>query len=563
MTGPMTGRVLSVETRNVAEPTTASAAIGATILYVNDASTFNETGGLVTILGELVDYTAANVDDDSLTLAVPLTVALEEQELVELYPPTPVKTALVSLDDNGDNLEVTVPHSLLDKLVDGTRDESTAESVTLEPRGAYEWLIADAPAKPLEQVSTDYVEGEQGYGLTESGVQVRDLQATGDIGAATVAADEMLLAGEDLGELLDQIPGATKWASRGNTSATQWAGNTSGTTELRCFVFDAGELKAGIAYRVSAIGLMSGTVDNDVFWTRLRYTEDGSDPTTASPALRAALCGPILGGRGDIEITTIYTPATNVTLRLAVTIARRTGTGTGAIITSGADTAFQITASPLGLSADSSTALQQTAKADGTGSDNPPETTKTLWWQSTHHEDFSGVAGVNGGASFSDQGYAEIGWDTNFWGAPQTSDRPNYSILHFNYADIVAKLASASSIVSVQLKFRVRTRAAASGLDMTVFAHKYTSFPWTMAQDMNGEIAAGRIILNQGSRNDSAPGIDYTINLLTAVGTNLKSGLYKGIGLHTNVFSTAGLGSIYANPSSVRPTLIIKFKSPA
>lgn len=565
MTGPLTGRVMSVETRNVSEPTVAPASIGATTLYVNDASTFEETGGVVTIGGVQLGYTATNLDDDTITLAVALTVALDEQELVELHPVTPVKTALVSLDDSGDNLEVVVPHSLLDKLVDGTRDDSTAEAVTLERRGAYEWLIADAPAKPLEQASLDYVEGEEGYGLTEAGVQVQDLQATGEIGAPVVSADQIVLGGDDLAATLALIPGATSWGSRGTTLATQNAGNTSGTTELRTFVFDAGNVKAGIAYRITALGLMYGTVDNDVFWTRLRYTEDGSEPsvTASSPVLRATIAGPMLGGRAPLDITTIYTPTSDCVLRLAVTIQRRSGTGVGGILTSATDTAFQITMSPLGISADASTALQQTAKQDGSGSDNPPETTKVLTWQPLHTENFTGLSFSTGSASTVDTGSAEIGWDVRAFGPPQSGDRPSYAIFHFDYADIVSKLASASSIVSVQLKFNVRSRDVSTGLDLSVFAHKYTSYPWNMAQDATGEIAAGRVVLGQGSRNDCAPGSMYTITLNTAVGTNLKSGTYKGVGVTAPNTSASGLGSIFANPYSGRPTLIITIKSPA
>ena len=37
----ITGKVLSVETRSLGEPAVATAAIAATTLYVNDASTFD------------------------------------------------------------------------------------------------------------------------------------------------------------------------------------------------------------------------------------------------------------------------------------------------------------------------------------------------------------------------------------------------------------------------------------------------------------------------------------------------------------------------------------------
>ena len=531
-----TGRVMSVETRNVSEPTTAAAIIGATTLYVSDASTFDETGGMVTVLGEQLGYTGINVEDDSITLTAALTVAVDEQELVEVFPPTPVKTALVSLDDNGDSHEVVVPQALLDKFIDGTRDDANAESVTLERRGAYEWLIADAPAKQLEQASLDYVEGEVGYGLTESGVQVADLQATGEIGATSVSTGQVILAGENLIDILAPIPRSTRYASRGAVSEIN-AGNTSGTTDLRLFTFNAGPVTAGRLYEVGVRGVGNGTVVGDVFWVFLCYTLDGSEPTTLSPKMPggAQVYPVITGNLMPINMPTTFEPATDGELRLAVVMRRRSGTGTAYVYVNNPDFRFTVYSTDLGLASDSSTALQQTAKVDGSGSDNPPETTKTFSIQPTHTEYYMGFGGRTGAADQTDIGTAQIGWQQDL--LRFGNDRPDFSVFHFNHAAIVSALSTASSIVSVQLKFKVKSRAAAAGLDLSVFAHKYATFPHSMVGDYVTEVAA--------------------------VGTNLKSGLYKGIGVTSTVFTAAGVGELFANPSVDRPTLIITYISPA
>lgn len=556
-----TGRVMSVETRNLSEPTVAAAIVGATTLYVNDASTFDEAGGLVLVNGESLAYTAIDIDLDAITLAAALTTAVDEQELVEVVPATPVKTALVSLDDSGDSIEVVVPHTLLDKMLDGTRDDATAESVTLERRGAYEWLIADAPAKPLEQASLDYIEGEVGYGLTEAGVQVKDMQATGEVGAAVVSADQINLGGTDLVSILAPVPGATKYALKSGTTFVG-AGPVT-TTELRMFVFDAGPVKAGRVYDVGVRGLVNGTVAGDAFWIFLRYTTDGTDPTTASARLPGGqtICGPMPAGlRADLNNGAIYAPATDHPLKIAVTAQRQNGTGSLTVRTDVPEAAFQVWTKDLGVDSDSSTALQQTLKSDGSGSDNPTETTKTLSIQPTHVENWPGFSTDVGAAFYSDTGVADIGWVQDI--TPTGSDRPGFAVLHFNHASIVSALSTASSIVSVQLKFKVKSRLGASGLDLSIFAHKYASFPHSLAGNYASEVSAARIITAQGSKNDAAPGSVYTITLNTAVGTNLKSGLYKGIGITTTTFTAAGVGAIFANPSVDRPTLIITYKAP-
>lgn len=561
----LSGKVLSVDTRNLGEPAIGDAIVGATVLPVADAATFDEAGGLVTINGEYVAYSGIDIDTESLLLTVSLATAVADQDLVEVYPATPIKTAIVSLgDQGGDSVPVTVPHNLLDRLPDGVRDDAASESVTIEKRGNYELVVSDVLGEQLVQQSLDYIPGEEGYGLDESIAQMKDAQVTGQMGAAVVAADQILLAGQDIVDTLAPLPRSTRYASKGLAGNIN-AGTTSGTTELRLFTFNAGEVKAGRLYYVTVRGLGQGTVAGDAFWIRTRYTEDGSEPTTTSPGLPGGQSITVMSSalRSQVDSAAWYSPTADGVLRLSISAQRTSGTGTFLLRTDTPEVAVQVGVSDMGIDSDSSTALQQTAKTDGSGSDNPPETTKVFTWQPTHTENFSGVSFLNGSSSSSDIGVAEVGWDANNWGPAQSGDRPNFAIMHFNYADIVSKLATASSIVSVQLKFTTKYRASSSGLDMTVFAHKYTSYPWNMALDMSGEISAGRIVLNQGSRNDCVSNGTYTITLNSGVGTNLKSGTYKGLGLTTAVYTAAGVGQIHANPSASRPTLIITVKAPA
>lgn len=144
----MFGKVIVVETRNLGEPTVAAALAGDSLLYVADAATFDEAGGQVSVSGVALDYVSIDADEDTILLAAPLGADLEEQSLVEVLPATPVTVAHVDLGDDGDLLPVTVPNALLNRLTDGIRDSSEAESVTLEQRSMYEYVITDVLGEP-------------------------------------------------------------------------------------------------------------------------------------------------------------------------------------------------------------------------------------------------------------------------------------------------------------------------------------------------------------------------------------------------------------------------------
>lgn len=164
------GKVVNVETRNLGEPTQAAAAIGATVLYVADAATFDESGGQVLVDGTLLTYTSTDVDLNTITLAAPLAVAVADQATVEVYPATPVSTALVDLgEEGGDSVPATVPHYLVGALTDGTRDAADAETVTIEQRGTYEYVVADVSGIPLNTIEPERVL----VGLSDSDITLR------------------------------------------------------------------------------------------------------------------------------------------------------------------------------------------------------------------------------------------------------------------------------------------------------------------------------------------------------------------------------------------------------
>lgn len=554
------GRVAAVETVNLGESVMVAASIGATTLNLADASTFDELGGLVSINGELLAYTSVNVDTNVMTLSAALTAAVAEQDMVYVQPETPIKTATVELPGEGDSIPATVLHSLLDKLPDGIRSEDTGESVVLEQRGSFEYVVTDVVAEPLTQTSLDYIEGEQGYGLGDAIAQMQDAQVTGQLGAAVVSTDQVILDGTDLQTTLDSLPlGIIMLATKGGAGLTG-AGNTTSNTEARAFELQTVPLVAGKLYRISVAFHFQRTVADDLFLFRIRYTDNGTEATTASAMI--GLTQQIFSNNEDVNFWYDFVPTTSGPHRMALTMQRSIGTGTGAIYLGAAERRFRWMIEDQGLAAGAidPAALSQKLKQDGSGSDNPPVSQKVFTIQPTHTEFFFGFAGSNGNAYQTDDGDAAVGWPQDL--LHSGNDRPNFSVFHFNHAAIVAALATATSIEKVELRFNVKQRDSSAGLDLSVFAHKYATFPWAMAGDYATEVAAARIVTGQGSRNDCASGSGYTIALNTAVGTNLKTGTYKGIGVTTTSFGADGVGILYGNPSSFRPTLIITYKSP-
>jgi hypothetical protein len=143
------GNVVEVATANVGENVTANAAIGATSIFVEDPTTFDETGGNLKINGSILPYSGIDESTGAILLGVPLDVTVEQDDRVEIYPARPVKTALVDLGIEGsDPVLVTVPHSLSAILSDGMREEGVREQALLAERSVGDLYMANIEASP-------------------------------------------------------------------------------------------------------------------------------------------------------------------------------------------------------------------------------------------------------------------------------------------------------------------------------------------------------------------------------------------------------------------------------
>lgn len=136
------GVVESAEDLLAGDELVADAPVGATTLVVEDAVDFAEDGGTLTIGTEVLTYTSADMDTDTLTLSTPTTVAYLAEEPVYVSPEARERTATVRLDVDGEAVEARVPYALYDRVPEGIRDPGMVEHVALYRDGTT-WVIDD------------------------------------------------------------------------------------------------------------------------------------------------------------------------------------------------------------------------------------------------------------------------------------------------------------------------------------------------------------------------------------------------------------------------------------
>lgn len=125
---------------------------GASLLALTDAGDFDEDGGQATVtdqvtgVSDLVTYTAADLDADTLTLSAPLGHAYTAGAQVLVYPYAVDRRALVQIEDQGEGVDCRVPHTMYERFPLGSRDEDAGEWVTIGLDGA-EWVVQDVLAR--------------------------------------------------------------------------------------------------------------------------------------------------------------------------------------------------------------------------------------------------------------------------------------------------------------------------------------------------------------------------------------------------------------------------------
>jgi hypothetical protein len=118
--------------------------------------------------------------------------------------------------------------------------------------------------------------------------------------------------------------------ARGNRTTS----STTTTTEVGVLRLDDIPIYAGRTYRIWTSPLRLDTsVANDVARANIRYTTDGSTPTTSSTVMTnaQALLANIADG-DSVDICIDYSPSADELLSLLLCVARQSGTGNISII---------------------------------------------------------------------------------------------------------------------------------------------------------------------------------------------------------------------------------------
>lgn len=122
------------------------------------------------------------------------------------------------------------------------------------------------------------------------------------------------------------LPGLVAMRGRRDTSSS------GTTTEVGVIRLDDYPAKNGMILEIGTGALLlDTTVNNDVVDVYIRYTTDGSTPTTSSPILPGGIARKKLTDNAaaeSVSISTTYTPGADQTLSLLLTVARFSGTGT-------------------------------------------------------------------------------------------------------------------------------------------------------------------------------------------------------------------------------------------
>lgn len=382
--------------------------------------------------------------------------------------------------------------------------------------------------------SANYVPAEAGWVITPDGdSQFGDVQALGQVGAASISADTITLAGNDLATVLGGTSIGKLLSARVPLIGTQPA---ISATLGKLFELNCGTVVAGRTYRVKTDLLLDAAgsyaiTDRIVF--SYRYTLDGSTPTTSSATMD--------GGFND----TYTTPGDYITvkpeaeldivadspLKIILCAQLVSGAGSYSIYTGSSARSRPV----MSLYDDGPSGARNDAAVTqvGGGTARFNKTFNALWaW------------GVNSAGNLLNDSYGYIGNDPYGEGGL-------ILFVGFDSAALVSGLAGMTTPVSCALRWKPRTRATAAGLDVRIMTHNYASraaasgvwgYPM-MDPQYSGALTS------RGTFGNGVPNTSYDFALGTAVLSAFKAATIKGVAFTNSSTTTADYGVLQADGS--------------
>lgn len=185
------GHITAMHRVTAGHHVTVAAAVGATVLTLDDTADFDEAGGQVLVSGQVYDYDAVDPIAHTLTLTEPLTVAAAVDDPAELFDPEVGGTIVVEyeadvlLDDQDPSdrpIQVSVPHGLVPMLEESVRG-GIAEAVSLVRDGEHDWTIWQVEGKLASNLIADEAiqSAADAFSLAEDAMSAAEFaQATAD-----------------------------------------------------------------------------------------------------------------------------------------------------------------------------------------------------------------------------------------------------------------------------------------------------------------------------------------------------------------------------------------------
>lgn len=546
------GYIQDVRTHTAGSLLAVAANIGDTTLSVEDSSDFLEDGGSlqvatldsdgVTEVTTPYAYVSVDPDLDVITLASPLILGGVPADRVSLWPLAEEKLATVLLTDTEEAVTARVTHSLRDLIPEGIRDDSNREFVSLELVNDT-WLLSNVRGQSPSIQSPDYDESNAGWSMNESGVQLANANVLGTVGADAGTFNSITIGDQDLvNDILDPFP-LGLIAHGIPTGVTDTAAVTS---ETMMFHFNVGQVYANRVYKVTFGGstVAAGQVANDLHFARIKYTKDGTAPTTSSEVLDRSLVRIPIGSAPSLPVSFFnsfyYLPTVDYpTVIFGLTGGRNSGTGTFAIEATDPNLGFYMSVEDMGSVTSVGGTLSQISKATGTA-DATAVATYTKTWTITDGQTYDG----DGTKRNSDLA------DNNLYQGRYSAAHGNTaSVVCFDDANIRAALVGAT-IKSVKLTFRVKHAYYAAGLAVRIRDHNFSSPPTTYFG------SSGTALVN---RDNSKEGATYTVALPLSFGNALKNGTSRGVGFYSTYGTLAYFGYMYGLYTGSGPKLTITY----
>lgn len=392
--------------------------------------------------------------------------------------------------------------------------------------------------------SEDYVEGTSGWRIGSDGqAQFYNVDVIGQAGITDLSVDTLAIGGNDFGSYFDPLPLGVICYSY------LYSGDRigdAGATELVGVIASMGSVKAGRLYKIGIQGHFQaqGTIaTTETYDLRMRYTNDGSNPTIASGMLAGGTIRINVGSpqtSADFSHNGFYSPIADYdTFKVGLTIQRAGGTGTGGIYQGASDRRLIIWVEDCGLYAAALQAgtISQRLKVSNAAPDPDPIQAYTKSYTSNWWRSYDSDNGTRTGDD--DQNKLYQGYYSSTHGR-------TYSAYGLPYAQIASD-TSGATMTAAKLTFKVRYRAYSSGLDINVFGHDYTAKPSSFVTSHATYGVASRANSNQGST--------YTIDLGVTTANRFKAGTYKGLGFYATDNGDDQYGYMYGSSSPPKLTL--------